>query len=708
MRAMYRAAWQRAGLLLRALMLASLLTGGMAGYAAPADPALELQVELDPASRRLQVQARVRPDPAQHAGHFRFTLHPSLQVRSAAIGGQAVPVHAGALDADSGLRLWSVVLKPGTTLDLSYDGMLPALDTRLDHREVLQALPPMSSPAGSFLPAGSGWYPQPARRFAYRIGISVPDGQLALVPGRLLAESPRQIGDGSAPGGRYQARFELTDPVEGVDLMAGPWRVRERMIARSDASPLRLRTYFSAELEAVAGLADAYLDDSARFLARHAAEIGAYPHDGFSVVASPLPTGFGMPGLSYLGAEVLRLPFVRASSLGHEVLHNWWGNGVPVDPAQGNWSEGLTTFMADHAYKEQESASAARAMRLGWLRDFTALPLADRSALQDFRARTHGAAAAVGYGKSAMVFVMLRDLLGEAAFERGLRRFWQTHRSRPAGWQELQQAFEAASGRSLQTFFAQWLERTDAPAVRIVRAVHGPGRLTLTLEQQADRPYALRLGVEIVHAGHSELRWVEFDRARAQLTLPVATDAAAPLGVRLDPDLRTWRMLSPQERPPILRQWIVAHAPRVLVAGAEAELGAAATALAARLFERTPVVAGPEALLQGQGPGQAREALLLVGRHAEIDRLLARAGLPPRPAELDAVPGGTARVWTVQRDGGPPLAVISADDAAALRALQRPLPHYGAQSWLVFEGARVLARGTWAAPAALVAVETER
>ncbi len=102
--------------------------------------------------------------------------------------------------------------------------------------------------------------------------------------------------------------------------------------------------------------------------------IGEYPFDGFSVVASPLPTGFGMPTLTYLGAQVIRLPFIRDTSLGHEVLHNWWGNSVYPDYARGNWAEGLTTFMADYAYKEWADAASARDMRHGWLRDYAALP----------------------------------------------------------------------------------------------------------------------------------------------------------------------------------------------------------------------------------------------------------------------------------------------------------------------------------------------
>jgi hypothetical protein len=48
---------------------------------------------------------------------------------------------------------------------------------------------------------------------------------------------------------------------------------------------------------------------------------------------------------------------------------------------------------------------------------------------------------------------------------------------------------------------------------------------------------------------------------------------------------------------------------------------------------------------------------------------------------------------------------VAAKDAAALQAVARPLPHYGSQSWLVFEGGRVLARGVWEAPGPAVEVE---
>ncbi|MGC1518958.1 MAG: M1 family peptidase, partial [Azonexus sp.] len=343
--------------ILRRLLLPviPLLFAGLAG----ATPALELELTLDPATRALRADAMLTPADRD----FSFLLHESLQVTKVSAAGKALPVEQRA--GPAGLKQWIVRQpKAGEQLQISYKGYLPALDRQRDHRGVLQRMPPMSSPEGSFLSAGSAWYPQPPGMFDYRVHLSLPGDQRALVAGRRVAETLP-----AGPGERYRATFEFRQPTDGIDLMAGPWRVREKTVARKDAPTLVLRTFFPAELDAEPGLAQAYLEDTQRYIERYSQEIGDYPYSEFSIVAGPLPTGFGMPTLTYLGEAVLRLPFIRKTSLGHEILHNWWGNGVYVDYARGNWSEGLTTFMADYAYKEAESATAAAEMRLAWLRD---------------------------------------------------------------------------------------------------------------------------------------------------------------------------------------------------------------------------------------------------------------------------------------------------------------------------------------------------
>jgi aminopeptidase N len=658
-------------------LLLALATPAAWAVAAPPAAQLALEITLDPATRQLAVIATVSPGEE----NFRFALHESLHIASASVDGQPIALRRAGKQGD--LRAWAARLPTAdATLRIEYQGTLPALDARLDHRQVLHGMPPMAAVEGSFLPSGSGWYPQPAALFTYRVRLSVPGDQRALVAGHLFDEQlPVSAGD------RYRAGFEFAHPADGIDLMAGPWIVREKMMPTDGAAPLRLRTYFTRELEEVAGLADAYLDDTVAYIARYGREIGAYPFSGFSVVASPLPTGFGMPTLTYLGAEVLKLPFIRATSLGHEILHNWWGNGVYVAYARGNWAEGLTTFMADYAYKESESAAAARAMRLGWLRDFAALPAASRQTLASFRSRTHGAAAAVGYGKAAMLFVMLRDLVGEQSFRAGLQLFWQQQRFRIAGWDDLQRAFEQASGKSLTLFFRQWLERDGAPELKIksasISTIAGDTRLTLEVTQNSPA-YALRVPIEVNDGQRSQSRAIDIEHLQQAVSLTVD---GSPQSVVLDPQLRLWRLLDATQLPPILRQWIVAREPRLLQVSSLPELRAAATAVAARVFEVAPREIPPGALRNSSTP------VLLVGLHAEVDAALAAAGLPPRPP----TPGqrGSAQVWTIAGHAEVPVAVVSARDAAALRALLRPLPHYGSQSWLVFDGSRALARGVW-------------
>lgn len=663
-------------------LLACALAASLTYAAAPPTGHLDLDVTLDPESRQLHAVAELAT-----SGEFRLVLHHTLTVSTAAVNGQPAAVVAATRDAN--FREWRVSAPRGGALRIEYGGTLPALDATLDHRGVLGAMPPMAAGAGSFLHSASGWYPRPAPLFSYRVKLSLPGDQRGLVAGRLVAEElPRDA------AGHYIATFEFKHPADGIDLMAGPYTVREKLVPRGDAEPLRLRTYFYPDLDA---LADGYLEDSRRYIELYAERIGAYPFSEFSVVASPLPTGFGMPTLTYIGREVLKLPFIRATSLGHEVLHNWWGNGVYADYAKGNWSEGLTTFMADYYYKERESPSAARDMRLSWLRDFAAVPAGAHLPLAAFRARTHGAEAAVGYGKSAMVFFMLRDAVGEDAFRRGLRLFWERHRFKIASWDDLRAVFEQAAARSLKTFFDQWVQRAGGPAVRVVEAraqtEHGKTKLALTLTQMAPA-YALTVPVEIVAGGRSQTRRIAFDRERVVATLELD---AVPEGIRLDPGLRLWRMLDREELPAILRQWIIARSPRLAVVSSDADVQLTAQTLAQRFFETPAQRVNHAEAVRGSDP------LLIIGLHRDVDAALLKLGLPPRPEILAG--RGSAQVWTVpNKDGGAPIAVISARDAESLTALLRPLPHYGAQSYLAFDGSRVIERGIWPAPGRLLPV----
>ena len=262
----------------------------------------------------------------------------------------------------------------GRRIELRWQGTLDSLDATLDERAVLTRDVPVVDVRGSFFSASSGWYPSvPGRLARWRVNVDLPLGQRGLAPGRLIRESERE--------GRYRASFDFDRPGEGITLIAGPYEVRERRILSRFGHEMRVRTYFHRE---IGSLSAGYLDAAEKQIARYEALLGEHPRAAYSIVSSPTPTGFGFPGIAYLGIDVLKLPFIRDTSLAHEVLHDWFGNGVYVDPARGNWAEGLTTFLADYALSEEQGEAQARDMRTRWIRDFSALPAASRTPIARF------------------------------------------------------------------------------------------------------------------------------------------------------------------------------------------------------------------------------------------------------------------------------------------------------------------------------------
>ncbi|MCK5622823.1 MAG: M1 family peptidase, partial [Alphaproteobacteria bacterium] len=620
-----------------------------------------IEAQLDPDSGNLEVTDVLT---VRGRAALEFRLAPWLEVEGLLLDGQ----RAGIARAGG---TWRVPL-PDTgvhRVELRLRGVVPPLPPGGGRGASPSAV---SGAEGSYLSGYAGWIPVTDDDWtAYRLTVEVPAPYRAVATGRLEEEILGETAN--------RAVFAADYPAEPPALFAGPYTVRER-----HEHGIRMRTYFHRELDE---LSAGYLDDAGRYLLRFQEQIGPYPFRDFHIVSSPLPVGLGFPNLTYIGRMVLPLPFMRGRSLAHEVLHNWWGNGVAPDYAAGNWAEGLTTYMADYALAVEEGAGKALEMRLGWLRNYAALP-ADRDVpVTSFTSKRHDAGQVIGYDKVAFIFHMLRDELGEAVFTDGLRLFWQRQRFRVAGWSELRRAFEEVAGRNLAWFFDQWLRRTGAPRLNLgdVRMREDGNAFQVTLTIRQDSPaYKLAIPVAIDTDAGQERRRIVLDATETTATLELN---ARPSAVRIDPEHDLFRRLLPGEAPPILRDVTLAAEALTVIAADEAGAVRVARQLAARLLD-TPVQLGPDDLSKLE-----RAPLLIVGTTPQVEAFLARAGLDGVP---DSLAGrGTARVWTARRGNGEPLLVVAVDDVQALEALLRPLPHYGGKSYLVFDGRRAVDMGTW-------------
>src|SRR5688500_16458686 len=96
---------------------------------------------------------------------------------------------------------------------------------------------------------------------------------------------------------------------------------------------------------------------------------------------------------------------------------------------------------------------------------------------------------------------MLRKLIGDDAFFRGLRRFYSTWRFKKAGTEDVKEAFERESGRDLDLYFDRWIYGSSLPRLKFSYTTE-PGAVVVRFEQIGER-FELPVTVTIKHAASS-------------------------------------------------------------------------------------------------------------------------------------------------------------------------------------------------------------
>jgi hypothetical protein len=733
----------------------------------------DLEARLHPDAGTLAVTAILTlPEERED---WTFLLHPGLQPRVLAGAARLEP-----LGLRSGLEAFRLHPQGSGPLTLSYAGSIRGDLERITEGmgRTRQWTRGIISAEGVVLDGGSGWYPQfEDALYRFRLQVDLPPGWSAVsqgagpdptttigsssqgttaegtplednTPGSTTtgttpdsttpASPPKKVtamestpSDGATPE-RVRVTWREDRPQDDIYLIAAPFTPYVRPTPHGEA-----QVYLRAPDEA---LARRYLDATADYQALYSDLIGPYPYAKFALVENFWETGYGMPSFTLLGPQVIRLPFILHSSYPHEILHNWWGNSVYIDYATGNWSEGLTAYLADHLLKEREGQGAAyRRDSLQAYADY--VREGEDFPLYAFRGRHGSASQAIGYGKSLMLFHMLRRDLGDATFVAGLRRFYADNAFRTAGYDQLRLAFEQVSGRDLQGFFAAWTQRTGAPELALSGVVlEQPAngarsdsgyRLRGRVEQtQPTAPFPLQVPL-VVHLADGSLvqrrlpmdaRTLDFD-----LELP-----AAPLRLALDPEFDLFRDLAPGENPPSLSALFGAERGLMVLAAAEpAELAAGYRQLAQAWLGQAP---GWELVRDTDlYPLPADRPVWLLGwSNRFLPALAATApGLDPTQRRLtlghpvkqggdtspsrgdqgiqggdtspflgdQVIQGDDVSLALVREQAGRPLGLIATGTAAAIPGLARKLPHYGKYGYLVFAGEEPVNRikGQWPA-----------
>jgi hypothetical protein len=428
-----------------------------------------LEIKLIPDRHELlavdQMTVRALADDVREAA---FTLHGNLHVTLVAeqkpAGVQPVPVRASQAAGPSGTGQTVTVrfnrpLNVDETVHLMWQYRGAINEPPREPRHLRFVTPSETAghigAEGVYLSGETLWYPDlPGSLPTFAVRAKTPGDWTAVTHGKQLA---RAVQDAVAV-----ADWEVTDKTEALTLVANRFVTRQRDWPDPSGRPIEIATYLFPD---EAGLADEYLDASIRYLDAYVRILGPYPFPKFAVVENFFASGLGMPSFTLLGSGVVKRRYVQPYALGHEIVHSWIGNSVFNAVEQGNWVEGLTTYLANYYYEEltgtpEQAREQRRMMLLGYA--VYVRPEEDYPVAQ-FKQKTGQKDNAIGYQKAAMIFHMLRREIGEEPFWRGLRTLVTRYRSRHAVWKDVEQVFAETAGRELRWFFAQWVEQPGAP-----------------------------------------------------------------------------------------------------------------------------------------------------------------------------------------------------------------------------------------------------
>jgi aminopeptidase N len=244
-------------------------------------------------------------------------------------------------------------------------------------------------------------------------------------------------------------------------------------------------------------------------------------------------------GSRNLGEDPANFSDVPGFFLSHELAHQWWGQAVAPANYRERWlSEAWAQYAAALWARESRGESTFRDIleRFGrWaLRYSDAGPINLGHRLGHIRGNAQIFRAVV-YDKGAYVLHMLRAIVGDLAFFRGVREFQRQNLFAKAGTDDLREALEAASGQDLRPYFDEWIYGTTLPTLRYGwRVEQAPsGSRTVVNIEAIDLPGPVPLDVTLV---------TESGRDKRTVTLPPRGDSftfdsvARPRRVELNAD----------------------------------------------------------------------------------------------------------------------------------------------------------------------------
>jgi len=413
-----------------------------------------LDLDYERASNQLDGRATIRAKATQSLSSFNLDLRAFYDVSDVEVNGRdAAHEHDGGQELTvtprRGLRrsqAFVVVVEysgqpePVVDPDDSLEGWVPTDDGAFVVNE------PQGSP---------GWYPandNPRDKATYSFRITVPEGITAIANGRLLSKRTR--------GGETTWHWFEDSPMAPY-LATATNGVFELRISKAGKLPL-----YQAVDPKVGNPALSWerLSAEADIIEFFTGLYGRYPFSSGGGVVDNGGVGYALESQTKSMYDVMfsSSGAPSASTVVHEVSHQWFGNAVTLAVWPDIWlNEGFARF-SEWIYNEKHGGISAQQ---AFLNAYNARP-ATSSFWNNPPAALPGPEVLFSsppYDRGGMTLQALRVKIGDDAFFRLLRSWYAAYRYGNATTADFIALAESVSGQQLDAFFHVWLYQPGKP-----------------------------------------------------------------------------------------------------------------------------------------------------------------------------------------------------------------------------------------------------
>ena len=291
-----------------------------------------------------------------------------------------------------------------------------------------------------------------------------------------------------------------------------------------------------------------------------------YPFAKYSFIILP---GFQYGGMEHTGATLYNdtqmflseFPtpdeeLARAKLIAHETAHMWFGDYVTMDWFNDVWTKEVFANYFAACITEPLFPNVNHS--LNWMKTYTSASLAEdrttgsnsiRQPLDNLR----NAGLIYGniiYNKAPVMMQKLVEIMGEEAFQKGIREYLKTYAYGNATWDDLIAILDARSEEDLASFSDVWVNQKGMPHISFTNRY---GQLEIRQRDPLNRGLLWPQSFQITFQGAEESTSVEVNLTNETyaITVPLGTQAILP-----NTDGRGYGLFIPDEES---KEWMLTH-----------------------------------------------------------------------------------------------------------------------------------------------------